>query len=205
MPVLLLENAKNFAESTARVAAQHQRRTGFSHCTARHASLFSFSKYTDSTRYSVIIMTKYLIGAVAGALALAGCTTTPTDSNSTPSASAPAAVALAGTKWKIVSIAGAPTGGEGDVRPATMQFEQGNISATAGCNLMNGSYTQEGATLTFGPVAMTRMACPAPGLAERETRLGQMLGQPLTVTADDAGKVMLANADGTVIELAPAQ
>lgn len=150
-------------------------------------------------------MSKYLIGAIAGALALAGCTTTSADSNSTPSTSAPASVTLAGTKWKIVSIAGSATGAQGDVRPATMQFDKGNVSATAGCNLMNGGYTQDGNMLTFSPVAMTRMACPAPGLAERETRLGQMLGQPLTVTAGEAGKVLLTNADGAAIELAPAQ
>ena len=159
------------------------------------------SSSTQIGRSIAPVMTKYLIGAVAGALALAGCTTTSADSGSTPSTSAPATVALAGTKWTITAIVGSATGAEGDVRPATMQFENGNISATAGCNLMNGSYTQEGATLTFGPIAMTRMACPAPGLAERETQLGQMLGQPLTVAAGEAGKVTLTNADGAVIEL----
>lgn len=42
----------------------------------------------------------------------------------------------------------------------TLSFSEGNYSATVGCNVINGSYSDEEGFIQFGPGAMTRMACP---------------------------------------------
>jgi heat shock protein HslJ len=49
--------------------------------------------------------------------------------------------------------------GAGD-KPATLMFDSaGHASGFAGCNRAAGSYTIDGPTLHFNPMAMTRMAC----------------------------------------------
>jgi len=49
----------------------------------------------------------------------------------------------------------------------TLRLEAGTASGLADCNWFSGSYTLEDKALTFGPLAMTRMACPPGSLGER--------------------------------------
>lgn len=91
-----------------------------------------------------------------------------------------APAALTGTYWRLDSLRGQAVTGLQD-RPAPHLVLQGapeaqRFRASVGCNQMIGSYTQEGAELTFGAVASTMMACP-PELAGLEQSLGQTLEQ----------------------------
>lgn len=78
-----------------------------------------------------------------------------------------------------------------------LQASTQRFYAFGGCNRMAGSYTLAGATLKFGPVAGTRMACPtgadteAAFVAVLNTVAGwQIVGNRLKLL--DAGKVVLA-------------
>jgi len=98
---------------------------------------------------------KPLLGVALGlAVAITGC------SKASPEGTSPMASPV-GIEWRLASVAGtgAPTGANG--QPATLLLEavSGRASGYAGCNTFSGTYTLSGSSLTFGPLAMTRMAC----------------------------------------------
>ena len=95
----------------------------------------------------------------AGASAAAPDTSAPAD----PEASAPAA-ALEGTEWRLVDIGGqpSPAGADSTRHPGfTLLADGRKVQGSAGCNRMTGTYQLDGQKLKFGPLATTRMACPA--------------------------------------------
>ena len=68
---------------------------------------------------------------------------------------------LEGSQWKLESI-----GERKFVKPEQMNseyislnFAEGYVSTSDGCNGMSGEYTQTGEQLTFGPFRATRMFC----------------------------------------------
>jgi heat shock protein HslJ len=77
---------------------------------------------------------------------------------------------LVGTEWTLVDLGGQRAGlGSGDkAATLTLAADGNHASGFAGCNRMSGSYQLNGATLRFGPMAVTRMAC-ATGM-DLETR-----------------------------------
>ena len=80
-----------------------------------------------------------------------------------PVPAAPAA-ALEGTEWQLVDIGGqpAPAGADTMRHPGfTLIAEGRKVHGSAGCNRMKGTYQLDGEKLKFGPLATTRMACPA--------------------------------------------
>jgi heat shock protein HslJ len=83
-----------------------------------------------------------------------------------PAAPAPAAPAapLEGTEWRLVDIGGqpSPAGADSTHHPGfTLLAEGRKVQGSAGCNRMKGTYHLDGQKLKFGPLATTRMACPA--------------------------------------------
>jgi heat shock protein HslJ len=64
--------------------------------------------------------------------------------------------------WNLTELNGQapPTGAGG--RPATLLLAAADQRASgfSGCNRMTGTYQHAGDSLSFGPMAMTRMACP---------------------------------------------
>jgi heat shock protein HslJ len=83
-----------------------------------------------------------------------------------PEAQVPAtpAVALEGTEWRLVDIGGqpAPAGADSTRHPGfTLLADGRKVQGSAGCNRMKGTYKLGGKKLKFGPLATTRMACPA--------------------------------------------
>jgi len=92
-----------------------------------------------------------------------------------PSANTAFAQSLTEMKWVFTQIGAERLYGEDRKRtsfaldPASMR-----IAATAGCNRMAGGYKQEGASISFSEMAMTRMACPSP-LMQREAALASAL------------------------------
>jgi heat shock protein HslJ len=79
----------------------------------------------------------------------------------TPAASA---APLEGTQWRLVEIGGqpSPSGADSARHPGfTLLAEGRKVQGSAGCNRMMGTYERDGAKLKFGPMATTRMACPA--------------------------------------------
>jgi heat shock protein HslJ len=68
---------------------------------------------------------------------------------------------LEGTTWSAESLISAqavssiPAG----VRAPTLLMDGGSVAVDTGCNTGRGSYTVSGDSVTFGPIATTRMAC----------------------------------------------
>ncbi len=110
---------------------------------------------------------------------------------------------IAGTlegAWLVADLngGGAPAG-------VTIQFEAGDqntsrVTGNSGCNRFVGSWRQNGAALNLGPLASTRMACPAP-IMETEQRLLAVLASVNSVTYRPSGEATLATADGRKLTL----
>lgn len=106
------------------------------------------------------------------ALVLAGCASRPAHR---PADTAPGADAaprppkvevvdeLAGTKWVLVELEGAPVAPAPEGWPArSLEFGREGLRAAghAGVNFFGGRYTQDKGALRFGPLALTRRLGP---------------------------------------------
>ena len=69
-----------------------------------------------------------------------------------------------------------PTADFAHLQPTIEFAAEGTVSGFAGCNTFSGSYTTDGATLTFGPMATTKMACERPGSAVEADYLAALSG-----------------------------
>jgi hypothetical protein len=76
------------------------------------------------------------------------------------------------------------------------------MSGAFGCNNASGSYRYDGQTLTAGPLAMTRMACPS---MRFETEAAAILSQPAIVTWSADNSVILRNQAGESVWTGPAE
>jgi heat shock protein HslJ len=73
----------------------------------------------------------------------------------------------------------------------------GQINAYAGCNRIFGTYRLDGDTLIAGPLASTRMACPA-DLMDQDTWLIRFLESEPELTLD-GDEMTLVGSDGTLV------
>jgi heat shock protein HslJ len=116
-----------------------------------------------------------------------------------PAPTAPAA-ALEGTEWRLVDIGGqpSPAGADSARHPGFRLLAEGRkVQGSAGCNRMTGTYQLDGQKLKFGPLATTRMACPA---MQTETAFLEALGA--TTRYEISGSsLMLYGADTAVARL----
>lgn len=71
---------------------------------------------------------------------------------------------------------------EGERAPnIVFNMDEGSVSGYAGCNRYTGSFTAEDKTVSFGPIAATRMACDQLGLEGAYiAMLGRVAGWALT-------------------------
>lgn len=120
-------------------------------------------------------------------LFMAGCVVAPP-------AEPPKNANLAGS-WQVSAINGARIPGT----VVTMDMAAGEISGSGGCNRYNGSYTQSGYTLTFGPTAMTRMAC-APADMDAEARFGKALGSVTSYSFSSNGELQMFSGNALVLQ-----
>ena len=109
-----------------------------------------------------------------------------------------------GTAWTLTGAmdASGATVATDDSAGATLEIVDGRANIATGCNTGSGSVEVTEDTMTFGPVATTRMAC----IDEKVTRLEQTF---LAVLEDEAkynvsdGKLVITNRAGTLIFEAP--
>lgn len=100
---------------------------------------------------------------------------------------------LSNTSWGVESVNGRPAPG-GD--RFFVRFEGDRLSARFGCNSMGGSYRVQGQTLTAGPIAATRMACPDMSF---EDQAGRILSQPVGLQWSAGDRLTMSNAAGTIV------
>lgn len=77
--------------------------------------------------------------------------------------------AITDRTWTLKELEGEPLDSAASQNPPTLLLSTSDtrVSGNAGCNRMAGPYTLGDGTIQFGPLALTRMACPA---METETR-----------------------------------
>ena len=99
----------------------------------------------------------------------------------------PAPPPLAGSEW-----------GPADQPDIFVQFgPDGALAASAGCNTLGATYTQDGSRLTISPIRATRMMCP-PDMMEREALLTAQLNATAQAGIEDDGKLgLLILMDGS--------
>ncbi len=64
----------------------------------------------------------------------------------------------------------------------TLVFKGAQVSGTAGCNRYSGSYSLSGGNITFGHLALTRMACAEPVNQQEQAFMKTLSGQTLKLT-----------------------
>jgi heat shock protein HslJ len=79
--------------------------------------------------------------------------------------------ALSTGEWHAVEIDGQPVVSPNVARGPSLAFQadSGRVSGSGGCNRLAGPFTQSESSLTFGALAMTRMACADGALNRQET------------------------------------
>jgi len=114
--------------------------------------------------------------------------------------SAEAPALLEGGTWKLTSLvqADAVSSVPGGV-PATMQFQDGKVSAFTGCNNASGSYKVDGQTIAFDSVSVTYKACGPDEMAAEKAVLGVLAGQ--VKYRIDRSSLILTNAKGEGVQL----
>ena len=94
---------------------------------------------------------------------------------------------LTGTVWKLVELNGQAVG-ENKLPSLTLDATTGRVSGMAGVNQFNGTFKQQDAALSFGPMIATRMAGPESAM-KLESEFLTALGR---VTAWKADGLMLS-------------
>lgn len=133
----------------------------------------AFARYGDT-----LILTS---GTSKAVFKMAGSMNTQTDTGLTAT-------------WRLVGA----QGGE----PLTLTFgKDGRVSGNTGCNSLMGEYDVMDDTLTFGPLGVTRRACPDAALAQQEQSFLKDLSE--VTDYEVAGTVLkLTTGSGKVLTLA---
>jgi heat shock protein HslJ len=81
--------------------------------------------------------------------------------------------------WRLTELDGRPSAGAGGDREPHLRFaeDSARVTGSTGCNRLTGPFTRDGATLRFGAVATTRMACVDSLLNQREQAFLAALGR----------------------------
>ena len=93
--------------------------------------------------------------------------------------------------WNLAEMG--PTADFAHLQPTIEFTADGGVSGFAGCNTFSGSYTTDGSTLTWGPLATTKMACQRPGSAVESDYLVALSGVNAWAIQPD-GRLLLDGA-----------
>lgn len=134
-----------------------------------------------------------------GMIGLAACCALP--ASLLAAATAPGANPLDDTAWVLAAIAGRHVSGGSTV---TLQFEQGRLSGTDGCNRYSGAYSATGSAFEVSPqLASTRMACPEPAATQAQAFIaGLSAAKRYRV---DGARLLLLSSEGTALLTLAAQ
>ena len=135
------------------------------------------------------------------ALALAACADAPAPKVEAPAARSPAPAeaighSLAGTRW-IGVVAGNP---DPRTLPRLEFVNSERVTGYTGCNMLNGGWHVEGATIRVGPLVTTKRACAGPE-NDIERRLLATIGGVVTREGD---RLVFTGANGERFEFMPA-
>ena len=166
----------------------------------------------------------YRLALVAAAVCVAGCARSTPPDTSTPAATSPAvastpagpaaaapapdtATTLVAYQWQLESASDAtgqsiPAFFPAPDRPLGIEFGDGRLGVTGGCNRISAGYELLDSTqLQLSPGMSTMMACPPP-LGDADAAFGKFLTGTLQIALDgEAGapRLRLAAADGSAL------
>jgi heat shock protein HslJ len=109
---------------------------------------------------------------------------------------------LDGKTWALTSYA---SGGAMQQVPAevladaTFVADESNVSGSAGCNRFTGGYRADGASLTFGALATTQMACVGPANDVEAAYLANLAATRTYTATGDALTMFGANGDRILV------
>jgi heat shock protein HslJ len=110
---------------------------------------------------------------------------------------------LAGTRWVVDGLI---TGDAVSSVPggvvAALTFSDGRVEVEAGCNRGGGAVTATEPTLTFGPIALTKMACD-PVAMEVERLVSEVLSGDVRYAIEADTLTLDAGAAGLTLRAAP--
>ena len=132
-------------------------------------------------------MKRLVLAVLAMAGLLAACTSV------VPASPTPT---IKGTSWLVTSIKGTPV--IAGTQPTVTFGGDLTVSGSTGCNRFTGGYTTWGPAVAVGPLAMTMMACPEPGVMEQETAFTQALSAARSARGDDL-QLELVDQSGAVL------
>jgi len=101
---------------------------------------------------------------------------------------------LADTSWEIVSIGGRAVPGGEQYR---IEFSRDQVRGKAGCNSFSGGYRVGRDGLRAGPLAMTQMACPGPGM-EHEQAFARILQDTVRLYYPDGLSLIVRGPAGEI-------
>lgn len=101
--------------------------------------------------------------------------------------------------WSLATLGGDTNPLGNGNRPPTLRLDSSNSRASgfAGCNRFTGSYTLNADSLSFGPLAATKMACAQGN--EVEVAYLQALSQVRGFTASDSLLTLHGDSAGVVV------
>lgn len=99
-------------------------------------------------------------------------------------------------KWEIVTINGEPVKAIETSPFIEFDADKGEVHGNTSCNLMNGSYTQDGKKLTFGNMATTMMAGPDMDL---ERQVLDAINKTASIKDINGDKIQVLDANGNII------
>lgn len=112
------------------------------------------------------------------------------------------APALEGTRWAVTALHRSPTL---ETHRPTMDFVEGRVGGTTGCNSYGAGFTQSGSRLTLGSdVAVSAMACTDPDVMEQEAEVVAALPAVASLRASANGLELLDAAQQPVFTLTAA-
>jgi heat shock protein HslJ len=110
---------------------------------------------------------------------------------------------LIGTRWVVDGLV------EGDAVSsvpvgvvAALTFSAGRVDVEAGCNRGGGAVTATEATLTFGPIALTKMACEG-GAMDVERLVSEVLSADVRYAIEAGTLTLDAGGAGLTLHAAP--
>ena len=128
-------------------------------------------------------------------IALAGCRDQRQQLGQALSGQPPVIAGTLAGDWHVADL-----NGGGAVARAQLRFEGERVAGTAGCNRFTGGWRQEGQTISFGTLALTRMACPPP-VMEVESRLLALLQAATNVRFTPGGDAIITAPGGRILTL----
>ncbi|OGO55746.1 MAG: hypothetical protein A2V85_02230 [Chloroflexi bacterium RBG_16_72_14] len=110
---------------------------------------------------------------------------------------------LLGTRWVVDGlISGDAVSSVPQGVTAALVFADGRVDVEAGCNTGSGTVRIDGATIVFGPIALTKMACGEAAMAVEQAVTTVLTGE--AGYAIEAGSLTLTNgAAGLMLRAAP--